>query len=143
VEYRTRLSWGYSKWWTRIVQAADRLDRVSGIASPSFLELPVWYFVQAIYLITSGGNMQLTEKHKEYWQKNLRMTGMLLALWFIVTFVIGYFARDLQSITILGFPFPFYMGAQGSLAIYVAIIWYYAHYMNKLDQEYGVHEGDD
>jgi putative solute:sodium symporter small subunit len=71
------------------------------------------------------------------------MTGMLLVLWFIVTFVIGYFARELQSFTIIGFPFSFYMGAQGSLVIYVAIIWYYAHYMNKLDLEYGVHEGDD
>lgn len=87
--------------------------------------------------------MQLTEKHKEYWQKNLRMTGILLLLWFIVTFVIAYFARDLQSVTFIGFPISFYMGAQGSLAIYVAIIWYYAHYMNKLDLEYGVHEGDD
>jgi len=87
--------------------------------------------------------MQLTEKHKEYWQKNLRVTGILLLIWFVVTFVIGWFARDLQNITFLGFPFPFYMGAQGSLAIYVAIIWYYAHYMNKLDHEYGVHEGDD
>jgi putative solute:sodium symporter small subunit len=87
--------------------------------------------------------MQLTEKHKEYWQKNLRVTGILLLIWFVVTFVIGWFARDLQNITFLGFPFPFYMGAQGSLAIYVAIIWYYAHYMNKLDREYGVHEGDD
>jgi putative solute:sodium symporter small subunit len=87
--------------------------------------------------------MQLTEKHKEYWQKNLRVTAILLVIWFVVTFVIGWFARDLQNITFLGFPFPFYMGAQGSLAIYVAIIWYYAHYMNKLDHEYGVHEGDD
>jgi putative solute:sodium symporter small subunit len=93
--------------------------------------------------IESGGNMQLTERHKEYWQKNLRMTGFLLVLWFIVTFVIAYYARELQSITIIGFPFSFYMGAQGSLAIYVAIIWYYAHYMNKLDIEYGVHEGDE
>ncbi len=87
--------------------------------------------------------MQLTEKHKQYWQKNLRLTGILLVLWFIVTFVIGYYARELQSITIIGFPFSFYMGAQGSLIIYVAIIWYYAHAMNKLDQEYGVHEGDE
>jgi putative solute:sodium symporter small subunit len=87
--------------------------------------------------------MQLTEKHKQYWQKNLRLTGILLVLWFIVTFVIGYYARELQSITIIGFPFSFYMGAQGSLIIYVAIIWYYAHVMNKLDQEYGVHEGDE
>ena len=87
--------------------------------------------------------MQLTEKHKQYWHKNLRLTGILLAIWFIATFVIGWFARDLQSITILGFPFSFYMGAQGSLIIYVVIIWYYAHAMNKMDREYGVHEGDD
>lgn len=87
--------------------------------------------------------MQLTEKHLEYWHRNLKMTALLLFIWFFVTFVIGYFARDLSNITVLGFPLPFYMGAQGSLAIYVAIIWYYAHYMNKLDMEYGVHEGED
>jgi len=87
--------------------------------------------------------MQLTEKHKQYWQKNLRLTGILLVIWFVATFVIGWFARDLQSIKILGFPFSFYMGAQGSLIIYVIIIWYYARAMGKLDREYDVHEGDE
>lgn len=43
----------------------------------------------------------------------------------------------------MGFPFAFYMGAQGALIIYVLIIWYYAHAMNKMDKEFGVHEGDD
>jgi putative solute:sodium symporter small subunit len=86
--------------------------------------------------------MQLTEKHKEYWSKNLRITGILLALWFVVTFVIGYLARDL-TFTFLGFPFSWYMGAQGSLIIYVVIIWYYAKYMNDLDIEYGVEEGEE
>lgn len=87
--------------------------------------------------------MQLSAKHHEYWQRNLKITSILLFIWFFVTFVIGYFARDLASITILGFPFPFYMAAQGSLIIYVLIIWYYARHMNKLDTEYGVHEGED
>ncbi len=87
--------------------------------------------------------MQLTEKHKEYWQRNLRMTGILLAIWFVVTFVVSFFARELNDVTVLGFPLGFYMGAQGSLVVYVVIIWYYAKYMNTLDQEYGVHEGDD
>lgn len=87
--------------------------------------------------------MQLTEKHKEYWKKNLRLTSVLLAIWFFVTFVIGWFARDLQGITFIGFPIPFYMAAQGSLIVYVLIIWYYAKAMGKLDREYGVHEGDD
>ncbi|TRZ54886.1 MAG: DUF4212 domain-containing protein [Rhodocyclaceae bacterium] len=87
--------------------------------------------------------MQLTAKHHEYWSRNLKVTAILLAVWFVVTFVMGYFARELNGISILGFPLGFYMSAQGSLIIYVVIIWYYAHYMNNLDLEYGVHEGED
>ena len=86
--------------------------------------------------------MQLTETHRHYWQKNLRLTGILLAIWFVVTFGVSYFARDL-SFSFFGWPFSFWMGAQGALVIYVIIIWYYARYMNNLDQEYGVHEGGD
>ena len=86
--------------------------------------------------------MELTAKHHEYWSKNLVVTTILLLIWFIATFVEGWYARELNSITFLGFPLGFYMSAQGSLIIYVAIIWYYAHYMNNLDKEYGVHEGE-
>jgi len=86
--------------------------------------------------------MQLQERHKQYWQKNLRLTGVLLAIWFVVTFVLGWFARDLQSVTFLGFPLSFYMGAQGSLLIYVILVGYYAYRMDKLDREYGVQERD-
>ena len=42
--------------------------------------------------------MQLTEKHLEYWSKNLRITGMLLFIWFVVTFVIGYYARYMNNL---------------------------------------------
>ena len=72
-----------------------------------------------------------------------RRTARIAGIWFVVTFVIGYYAIPLTEITFMGWPIPFYMGAQGSLAIYVIIIWYYASYMNKLDKEYGVHEGED
>jgi putative solute:sodium symporter small subunit len=87
--------------------------------------------------------MQLTQRHQEYWHKNLTVTAILLAIWFVVTFVVGWFAREINQITFLGFPLAFYMGAQGALIIYVLIIWYYAHYMNKLDIEYDVHEGEE
>jgi putative solute:sodium symporter small subunit len=87
--------------------------------------------------------VQLTEKHKEYWRKNLTMTAILLFVWFVLTFVIGYYARELHDVTILGFPFAFYMGAQGSLALYVVIIGVYAWYMNRQDKIYGVHEGEE
>jgi putative solute:sodium symporter small subunit len=86
--------------------------------------------------------MALTAKHDEYWRKNLRITAILMVIWFVVTFVIGYFAREL-NFNFFGWPFSFYMGAQGSLIIYCLIILYYAIYMGKLDREYGVDEGDD
>jgi putative solute:sodium symporter small subunit len=86
--------------------------------------------------------MQLTERHREYWHKNLAITSILLFIWFLVTFVLMFFARDL-TFNFFGWPFAFYMAAQGSLIIYVIIIWYYARYMNDLDRVYDVHEGED
>ena len=82
---------------------------------------------------------QLSERHHEYWRKNLRITAILLAIWFIVTYVVAYFARDL-NFTFFGWPFSFWMASQGSLIVYVVIIWFYANYMNKLDQQHGVAE---
>jgi putative solute:sodium symporter small subunit len=87
--------------------------------------------------------MELTQKHKEYWHKNLVITAILLFVWFVVTFVEAWFARELNNYTFMGFPLGFYMSAQGSLAIYVVLIGIYAWYMNRLDLEYDVHEGDD
>lgn len=85
----------------------------------------------------------ITEKHKEYWSKNMRITGILLFIWFAATFIMGYFAKELATINFFGWPFSFYMAAQGSLIIYVLIIWYYARTMGKLDTEYGVAESED
>ena len=84
--------------------------------------------------------MQVTDSMREYWSKNLRITAVLLGIWFVVTFVASFFARELNEITILGFPLGFYMGAQGSLVVYVIIIAFYAGYMNRLDRKHGVHE---
>jgi putative solute:sodium symporter small subunit len=86
--------------------------------------------------------VQLTEKHRTYWQANLRITSILLLIWFVVTFVVSYFARDL-NFTFFGWPFSFWMGAQGSLVVYCLIIWFYANYMNKLDVLHGVSEDED
>lgn len=87
--------------------------------------------------------MQLTAKHQEYWKRTLNVTIVLLAIWFVVTFVMAYFAMDLHRIVIAGFPVSFYMAAQGSLIIYVVLIWFYAKKMGQLDREYDVHEGED
>jgi putative solute:sodium symporter small subunit len=83
--------------------------------------------------------MKVSENHQLYWQKNLRITAILMFIWFIVTYALAYFARDL-NFRFFGWPFSFWMAAQGSLIIYVLIIGYYARYMNRLDQEHGVAE---
>jgi len=83
--------------------------------------------------------MELSQKHQDYWSRNLRITAFLLAIWFVATFVVGFYAAEL-NFTFFGWPFSFWMGAQGALVIYVLIIAFYAHYMNKMDNEIGVAE---
>ncbi len=87
--------------------------------------------------------MEMSEKHHEYWRRNLAMTAVLLVIWFVVTFVEGWYARELNTISFLGFPLGFYMSAQGSLIVYVVIIAVYARYMNALDRKFDVHEGEE
>ena len=57
--------------------------------------------------------MQLSERHKEYWSKNLAITGILLFIWFVVTFVVGYFARELNSVNFFGWPLRLLHGRAG------------------------------
>ena len=85
--------------------------------------------------------MNLSERQREYWRKNLRITSILMVIWFLVTFGVAYFARDL-NFTFFGWPFSFWVGGQGALIVYVIMIWYYARTMNRLDQEFGVAEGE-
>ncbi|MFZ4760312.1 MAG: DUF4212 domain-containing protein [Burkholderiaceae bacterium] len=79
---------------------------------------------------------------RSHWRRNLRLTAMLLAIWFVVTFVVAWFARDL-SFNFFGWPFAFYMGAQGALIVYLLLVAYYAYAMNRLDRRFGVDEDDE
>lgn len=69
----------------------------------------------------------------------MRITGILLVLWFLITFVVIFFARNLMF-SFFGWSFSFWVAGQGALIAYCLIIWYYAWYINKLDIEYGVDE---
>ena len=86
--------------------------------------------------------MQPDERHRRYWRKTLVITALLLLVWFGVTFGVGYFARAL-SFRFFGWPFSFWMGAQGALLVYGLIIGFYAWYMNKLDVQYSLENKDD
>jgi putative solute:sodium symporter small subunit len=85
---------------------------------------------------------QLTPEQREsYWRYNIRLTGILLLIWFVVTFILGgVLAGELNKITILGFPLGYYVAAQGALAVFVVEIWVYAKLMNAKDLEYGIRE---
>lgn len=85
--------------------------------------------------------MQSPDRQLDYWRRNLGVTLWLLTLWFVVTFVFTWFARELNTIEIIG-PVGFYLGAQGAVIIYVLIIWYYGNYMNSLDKEYAEDEDE-
>jgi putative solute:sodium symporter small subunit len=82
--------------------------------------------------------MKGEQRKREYWRKNLHATLGLLLLWFLVTFVASYFARELNAVIIFGFPLGFYMGAQGALLVYMLIVVFYAWYMKRLDRQYGM-----
>jgi putative solute:sodium symporter small subunit len=76
-----------------------------------------------------------------YWQQTRRLTMVLLAFWVAVTFVMNWFARELNAFTFLGFPLGFYLDAQGLLLIYLLIIWFYNRRMRQLEAKYGI--GDE
>lgn len=86
--------------------------------------------------------MQLTDRHRSYWRRNQIVTAVLLLIWFAVTFGVSYFARAL-SFNFFGWPFSFWMGAQGALLVYGLIIGFYAWYMNRLDLAYGLSDGEE
>jgi putative solute:sodium symporter small subunit len=80
----------------------------------------------------SAKNMQ---HRATYWQRARRLTFLLLAIWFAATFGIIFFARELSSFSVFGWPFSFYMAAQGLTLLYVVLIGLYASRMRRLDKQ--------
>ena len=75
----------------------------------------------------------VTEAGRLYWRQTSVATLWLLAVWIVATFGVVFFARDLSAWSFFGWPVSFYMAAQGTPAICLWIVWYYARVMNRLD----------
>ena len=75
-----------------------------------------------------------------YWQETRRLTFGLLLIWAVLTFVINWFAPELNHLSFLGFPLGFYMAAQGELLLFLALIWYYNRRMDALEKAYGLED---
>lgn len=84
-----------------------------------------------------------TEAHK-YWRENLKLLTILLSIWFLVSYGAGIlFVEQLNLIKIGGFPLGFWFAQQGSIIVFVILIFVYVSKMNKLDKKYGYTESDD
>ncbi len=76
-----------------------------------------------------------------YWKKNLRLLTILLSIWFIVSFGFGILLADvLNTIRIGGFKLGFWFAQQGSIYVFIALIFIYVQRMNRLDKEYDLDE---
>ncbi len=73
-----------------------------------------------------------------YWRKTRSLTLVLLGVWVMITFGFAWFARDLNEFSLFGFPLGFYMAAQGTLVIYLFLIWIYNRRMRQLEEEFGI-----
>ena len=69
-----------------------------------------------------------------HWRRTLALTAALLVLGFMVSFVVAWFARDLDF-DFLGWPFSYWVASQGALLVFLFIVWAYAHVMDRLDGE--------
>ena len=80
------------------------------------------------------------EKAVEHWQRTKSLMWVTLAIWFFFSFVVHFFVSALNEINFICFPLGFYMAAQGSLIIFVVLIFWYASKQNQIDEECGVAE---
>ena len=81
------------------------------------------------------------QQAKEYWQRNLSLMVKLLVIWFVVSYGCGILLVDvLNQIQIGGYKLGFWFAQQGSIYVFVALIFYYAKKMGDLDREFGVDE---
>ena len=83
-----------------------------------------------------------TQDRVSYWNATKRLMFIMLALWVFFGFIIHMFVSTLNNIVILGFPLGFYMAAQGSLVVFVALIFWFARRQDAIDRECGVAEPD-
>ena len=85
----------------------------------------------------------LRERRKAYWRANLRILAILMSVWFVVSFGCGIlFVEPLNQIKLGGFKFGFWMAQQGSIYVFVALIFVYVQQMNRLDRKFNFQDSE-
>lgn len=82
------------------------------------------------------------DKAAAHWHGSRTLMWICLAVWFFFSFVLHLFSPSLNTIHVFGFPLGFYFAAQGSLIIFVVLIFWFANRQNRIDEEFGVNENE-
>lgn len=83
------------------------------------------------------------QQREAHWKKTRSLMIIHLSIWFIFSYVVHWFAKDLNAISFLGFPFGYYMAAQGSLLAFVIQLFVFVKQQDKVDRDFGMAEEDD
>ena len=79
--------------------------------------------------------------NQAYWKANLKLVAWCLSIWFVVSFLFGIIlVEPLNKISIGGYKLGFWFAQQGSIYVFVVLIFFYTYRMNKLDRQFGVNE---
>ncbi len=82
-----------------------------------------------------------TDKRQQYWKKNLQYLGILLGIWFVVSYGFGILIVDeLDRFRFGGFKLGFWFAQQGAIYVFVVLIFVYVFLMNRLDKKYDFDE---
>jgi putative solute:sodium symporter small subunit len=77
-----------------------------------------------------------------YWSKTRSLMLLMIGLWVVFGYVVHMFVIPLNGIRIAGFPLGFYMAAQGSLIVFVVMLFWFARRQDQIDREAGVAEDE-
>ena len=84
------------------------------------------------------------DKAKDYWRANIRLLAILMSIWFAVSFGAGILFRDfLDQFMIGGFPLGFWFAQQGSIYVFIALIFYYSWKMHHIEQAFELDDDDE
>jgi putative solute:sodium symporter small subunit len=101
----------------------------------------LWAAARGGFRIYMKGGRRVAKDLKEYWRRNIKLMVVLLSIWFFVSYLLGIIlVVPLNAIKIGGFPLGFWFAQQGSIYVFVVLIFVYCALMRKLDREYDVEE---
>ncbi|WP_029060052.1 DUF4212 domain-containing protein [Stappia stellulata] len=91
-----------------------------------------------------NGRAETPERqYRRWWHRTARLAAVVLALWGIFGFAVHGLVAPLNTLAVAGFPLGFYMAAQGSLIVFVILLFWFSSRQDRLDREAGIAEPDD